>query len=380
MFCFGSAEISLGAFKYMSNGRQVDVALGERSYKIQVESGIMARAVSWLSPWVTGKKVQLITDSNVAPLYGDTVSGELTSSGADVALSVIPAGEEHKRLDTCAGLYADMVRHGLSRSSFAVALGGGVTGDMTGFVAATYMRGIPFIQIPSTLLAMVDSSVGGKTGVDLPEGKNLVGAFWQPSLVLIDPCMLRSLPLREIRCGLAEIVKYAVILDAELFTLLESNVERLLQPDIDFYTDIIARCCELKAYVVANDETEQGLRAILNYGHTFGHAVEAVSQFSVGHGEAVAIGMAMAADLAVALGLFRQEAADRQERLLQALGLPVRAPAGLGVAPIMAAMSNDKKKSSKGLVFILPQSIGKADICRGIDIPSVEAAVRGRCD
>jgi len=364
----------------MNRSRQVQVELGERSYAILIEAGILEHAAEAFAGPAAGRRGLLITDSNVGPLYAERARAALTAAGATVSVAAIPAGEEHKRLETCAGLYAQMVRAGLNRSSFAAALGGGVTGDITGFTAATYMRGIPFIQIPTSLLAMVDSSVGGKTGVDLPEGKNLVGAFWQPALVVIDPQMLITLPLREIRCGLAEIVKTAVILDEELFYRLERNVDRLLQPDLECYTDVIARCCELKAGVVSQDETEQGMRAILNYGHTFGHAVEKVSNFQIGHGEAVAIGMVIAADLTVAMGEWPAVDAQRQEALLRALGLPTRVPPGLNPETLMAAMGSDKKKQRDGLVFILPRRIGEANIRRQLDPLLVQAAIRGRCD
>jgi 3-dehydroquinate synthase len=251
---------------------------------------------------------------------------------------------------------------------------------MAGFSAAVYMRGIEFVQIPTTLLAMVDSSVGGKTGVDLPEGKNLMGAFWQPKLVLIDPEVLKSLPEKEIRCGLAEVIKYGVIMDAELFADLEKNVDKLKSLDMEYYTGIVARCCELKAEVVRQDEREGGLRAILNYGHTFGHAVEMLSDFTISHGEAVAMGMVMAAELAVITGRISREDAERQNRLLTALGLPTRVPAGFESEKIYSAMQKDKKKVGSMLKLVLPDEIGKVSIVGDSEINDILKAIGVYCD
>ncbi len=363
----------------MRLNRTVKVDLGERSYDIVTGLGVLRAAADYLSPLVSGRKCHLIMDSNVAQLYSSDLCEALTTAGAEISHSIVPAGEQNKTLATVAGLLADIINAGLDRGSRIIACGGGVTGDMAGFTAAVYMRGISFIQIPTSLLAMVDSSVGGKTGVDLPEGKNLVGAFWQPEQVLIDPLLLQTLPLRELRCGLAEIVKYGVIYDKFLFESLEKSVDKLLVPDLEFYCDIISRCCEIKAEVVAGDEHENGLRAILNYGHTFGHALEAVSQFQLGHGEGVAVGMCMAADLAVKMGIFTSVEADRQEALIARLGLPVRV-CGYSAEAVVEAMSRDKKKRDGKLVFVLPRQIGKVSLEKGIDSELVLETVRGRCD
>lgn len=359
---------------------KIKVKLSERTYDIEILPGLLEGCGAELGI-VPSSKCLVITDDNVKKLYCRKVADSLSLAGMNCSAASFKAGEESKTLETMAFLYGEAVRAGLNRRSFIVALGGGVPGDVAGFVAATYMRGIDFVQIPTTLLAMVDSSVGGKTGVDLPEGKNLVGAFWQPKKVFIDPCVLKTLPEREIKCGLAEVVKYGVILDAAFFNLLASNVSKLLSLNLDFYSSVIAKCCELKAYVVSNDERENGLRAILNYGHTFGHAVEAVSSYQgIAHGEAVSIGMCMAADLAAAMKILKKDDAFRQEELLKSLGLPVRAPKGLLPAEILEAMGTDKKKTDAGLALVLPLKIGGVEIHRGIDPSLVLEAIRGRCD
>jgi len=363
----------------MNTFKTVNVNLGTRSYAIVVGQQLIDHAAEFLAPLVSGHKSHIITDSNLVQLYYDRLAAALRGAGSEVSRSIIRAGEQHKTLSTVTGMLGELIKAGLDRGSRIVALGGGVTGDMAGFTASIYMRGISFIQIPTSLLAMVDSSVGGKTGVDLPEGKNLVGAFWQPELVLIDPALLRSLPERELRCGWAEIVKYGVIVDRELFRKLEEQTALLTSLDLDFYTEIICRCCELKAEIVADDEHEIGRRAILNYGHTFGHAIEAVSDFNIGHGEGVSIGMCMAADLAVKTGMLAKPDAERQETLLRRLGMPVSV-SGLDPEAIVRAMSGDKKKRDGKLTFILPHAIGNVSIERGMDVQLVLDAVRGRCD
>lgn len=357
----------------------LQVDLGERSYPIAVQAGILTSIVSELSTFVSGKKCLIVTDSNVSGLYEENIVSVLTQAGAKVYVSVFEAGEAQKHLETMMKIYHDAVTAGLDRTSYIIALGGGVPGDIAGFAAATYMRGIKFIQIPSSLLAMVDSSVGGKTGVDLPEGKNLVGAFWQPEMVVIDPELLNTLPRRELLCGLAEVVKYAVIMDADFFDLLESNVDKLLNLDLDFYSLIISHCCACKAKIVSQDEREGGIRAILNYGHTFGHAVEAVAGFGVvEHGEGVAIGMAMAADVAVAMGMIDQDMADRQEKLLLALGLPVEV-SGVTSEQLLTAMASDKKKEGATKKFILTEKLGKASIFDDVDDSLLLSVMAKRC-
>jgi 3-dehydroquinate synthase len=323
----------------------------------------------------------IISDSNVKKLYEKQLRKSITQAGTeDVAAVFFEAGEASKNLSTLGELLSESTKAELNRKSVIAALGGGVPGDIAGFTSAIFMRGIDFIQFPTSLLAMVDSSVGGKTGIDLPEGKNLAGAFWQPKAVVIDTEVLKTLPEREVKCGLAEIVKYAVILDEGLFRELEDNIESAVNLDLDFYASIIARCCELKASVVSGDERENGQRAILNYGHTFGHAIEAVAAYrNIAHGEAVSVGMRMAGELAVSLGLFSREDLERQNRLIEQLGL-LTTIKGFDPAGISAAMKKDKKMTDGGLVFVLPEKIGKVVLERNIPEGEVVKAVGGYCE
>lgn len=355
---------------------KIPVGLGERSYDIITGQGILGNAAEYLGPFVKGHKCLLLTDSNVGPIFAKKVSEMLAAAGAETFLLSFPAGEEHKTLETVGSICSHAVKCGLDRSSLIVALGGGVCGDIAGFVAAIYMRGINFIQIPTTLLAAVDSSVGGKTGVDMPAGKNLIGAFWQPKLVLMDPEVFTTLPAKEIRCGLAEVVKYGVIMDAQLFAELEQNTDKLNAVNLPFYTEIIARCCELKAQVVAADERESGLRAILNYGHTFGHAVELVSNFTLAHGEGVAIGMNMAMELAVQTGLIDRAVAVRQRKLLEKLALPCNLSTSVNPEEIYAGMLKDKKKVGSRLNLVIPLQIGKVVIKSGFEPDAIIKAIR----
>ena len=364
----------------MNNIIKIPVGLGERSYDIITGQGILCNASEYLEPFVKGRKCLLLTDSNVGPLYAEKVAEMLIAAGAEAFTFPFQAGEENKTLETVGGICSHAVKCGLDRSSLIIALGGGVCGDIAGFAAAIYMRGINFIQIPTTLLAAVDSSVGGKTGADLPEGKNLIGAFWQPKLVLMDPEVFTTLPLKEIRCGLAEVVKYGVIMDAPLFAKLEENTDKLNAVDLEFYTEIIARCCELKAKVVAADEREGGLRAILNYGHTFGHAVELVSNFTLAHGEGVAIGMNMAAELAVQAGLLDRTVAVRQRILLEKIALPCTLPTGIDPEQIYTGMLKDKKKVGSRLNLIILLEIGKVEIKSGFEPADIIKAIRCCCE
>jgi 3-dehydroquinate synthase len=360
--------------------KKVRVELGERSYDIMLGEDVFASASKILSPLVKKRKCLIVSDGSVYSLYADRAVDCLVKAGAFVYASVFKAGEESKNISVMERLFRKAAGTGLDRDSFIVALGGGVPGDMAGFLAATYMRGINFIQIPTSLLAMVDSSVGGKTGFDLPEGKNLIGAFWQPKKVLIDPKFLETLPDRELLCGMAEIVKTAVILDAELFSFLEERGDEMLDRKIATSIKAIARCCELKASVVSADEREGGLRAILNYGHTFGHAIETVSGYSsIAHGEAVSVGMCMAADLAVRMGVMSKGDAKRQESLLENLSLPCRV-SGLKPAEIVDAMSKDKKTRGDKLNFVLATKIGSAKVFKDVPREIVAQTVRGRCD
>ena len=302
-----------------------------------------------------GKKL-LVCDSNVAGLYRE----RMEKLFSPVATFVFPAGEEHKTIDTVMAICRRAAELKLDRRCAFVALGGGVTGDLTGFAAAIYLRGVNVMQIPTTLLAMVDSSVGGKTAVDIPEGKNLVGAFHQPCRVVIDPEMLSTLPERELKNGLAEAVKTAVLGDTELFELLEEHAGELLEKPLPaaLYGEIIRRSCQVKAAIVADDAHEHGCRAFLNYGHTFGHALELLSGFRLAHGEGVAIGMTVAAKLAVKLGICSAETERRQLALLRAVGLPT-VPATVDPETWFVSMRGDKKARDGRVVFILPERIGK---------------------
>ena len=343
---------------------------------------LFADLAAKLEDFVSGRKVLIITDSNVEKLYAKKVKHKIEQVCSEVHIAVFPAGEPSKTLATVETLYHKTVDFQLDRSSVTVALGGGVTGDLAGFFAATYMRGMDFIQIPTTLLAMVDSSVGGKTGVDLPEGKNLVGAFWQPKLVLIDPETLKTLPKREIRCGLAEVIKYGMIMDEEFFCFIENHTAEINALDLECLSTIIARCCTLKAQIVTEDEREEsGRRAILNYGHTFAHAVESVKGFeNINHGEAVAIGMCMAANLAVSDNRLDDAAELRQENLLRSLSLPCSVD-GVKPSEIHAAMQRDKKVLNDRIRFVLPDTIGEVTLVNDkLPKSMITEAIRNCCD
>jgi 3-dehydroquinate synthase len=360
---------------------KIKVDLKERCYDIVIGKGIVSGVKpdpSVFRPYVSGRKCLVVTDSNVKGLLGARLLKILGAAGADAELAVFKAGEGSKNIGTYESLLRKACKLGLDRSSVIVALGGGVVGDVAGFVAATYMRGIDFIQVPTTLLAMVDSSVGGKTGIDFPEGKNLVGAFWQPRLVIIDPAVLKTLPKREIRCGLAEVVKYGVIMDDKFFSFLEKNLCKIKNLETVTYGKIISRCCELKAEVVCKDERETtGLRAILNYGHSFGHAVETVTGYGkYAHGEAVSIGMCIAANFAVLNHKFAPSMAERQLNLLKALGLPTILDRGIEPAQIYGAMFKDKKTEKGKLRLVLPSRIGKVSLVKDADGESVLEAIR----
>lgn len=357
----------------------VNVSLEERSYPIHIQRNSFKRWGERLYDRVNGRRCLIISDSNVYALYADKIVDALSQAGAYLYASVFPAGEQSKSLDRVGKMYHKAASAGLGRDALIIALGGGVTGDIAGFVAATWMRGIDFIQIPTSLLAMVDSSVGGKTGVDLPEGKNLVGAFWQPREVLIDPDMLKTLPDREITCGLAEIIKYGVIEDARFFTQLENNAGRIMKRDLDYYTDMIIRSCQIKADVVAADEREGGRRAILNYGHTFGHALEAAGGFGAyNHGEAVSVGMCLAADLSVSLGMMDLAAANRIESLLRSAGLPVYAEGDYAAETLIRLIGMDKKNRQGSVRWVLPEAIGRVSVVSDVPMDKVQDVIRGR--
>jgi 3-dehydroquinate synthase len=354
--------------------RIVKVPLGSRSYDIKIGTGLLARVGRECARLALSRRCVIISDRNVAPRYGQAVREALAKAGFTAALVTIPAGETAKSLKTLEACYAQLAAQRLERKSFIVALGGGVVGDLAGFVAATYLRGLPFVQVPTTLLAQVDSSVGGKVGLNLNAGKNLVGAFHQPRLVLCDLATLASLPVREYRAGLAEVIKYGIIYDAGLFRRLERDLPRLLRRDQRTLAAIVARCCEIKADVVRQDETESGLRAILNFGHTIGHALEAISHYGKYlHGEAIAIGQVAAAKLsAQVLGLPAKEV-ERIERIFQRAGLPTQVKLN---APqrqkILTAMSLDKKVSGGEIKFVLARRIGVVEFGHQVPLAAIE--------
>jgi len=343
----------------------VKVELPQRSYDVAVVSGGLDHLGNWMQPLKLGKKVLLISNPSIFRSYGERAIAALQQAGFEVVHHTIPAGERYKTLASIQKIYDVALANRLERSSTIVALGGGVVGDMAGFAAATWLRGIHFVQVPTSLLAMVDASIGGKTGVNHPQGKNLIGAFHQPRLVLIDPQVLNTLPAREFRAGMAEVIKYGIIWDAQLFEQLEQaprlDQQRYLDPEL--LQTILTRSCEAKAHVVSKDEKESGLRAILNYGHTIGHAVESLTGYRlVNHGEAVAIGMVAAGQIAVELGLWTQGESDRQHALIQKTGLPTQIPAELDVEAIAATLQTDKKVEAGRVRFVLPTQIGTVKV------------------
>ncbi|MBX3701225.1 MAG: 3-dehydroquinate synthase [Dokdonella sp.] len=358
----------------MSAVRTLDVALGARSYPIWIGAGLLADSARWRAP-IRGRHVLVVTNTTVAALYLQRVLAGL--AGLQHAHLVLPDGEAHKTLDASGQIFAALAALGASRDATILALGGGVIGDLAGFAAASWMRGIDFIQMPTTLLAMVDSSVGGKTGVNLPQGKNLVGAFHQPRAVVADTGTLATLPVREYRAGLAEVVKYGAINDAAFFAWLEVHADALVARDEAALAAAIQASCRAKSAIVARDEHERGERALLNFGHSFGHALETVAGYgTLLHGEAVAIGMLQAATLSTRLG--RADAADatRLARLLTRLGLPVQAPP-LDAAALLAAMRLDKKNEGGRLRLILWRGIGQAEIVDAVAEDEVAAVLAG---
>ncbi|MCP4181340.1 MAG: 3-dehydroquinate synthase [bacterium] len=362
----------------MKKKKKINVGLQNNSYDIFIGDELLSNLEDKINSFIKNKKCFIITDSNVDNYYGDFFLNKLSGfTDYQIIKYSFPAGEQNKTLKTVEDIYHYAFSKGLDRSSVIIALGGGVCGDMAGFTAATFMRGIDFIQIPTSLLAMVDSSVGGKTGVDMPEGKNLVGVFLQPKTVLIDPNTLKTLPVREIRGGLAEIIKYGMIIDLKLFEYIESNIEKINSLDTDVISELIAWCCKIKADIVAKDEKEHSLRAILNFGHTFGHAIETVSGYEKYiHGEGIAIGMLMACRLAVTLGMIEKNIEERLKHLFIQFSLPVKSP-GISPDDILKAMYNDKKVRNNNINFILPyKKIGKVEIVDSIDNKLVLEAVK----
>lgn len=344
----------------------------DRSYRIQIAPGALAQLPALVASRWKGRSIYVITDINVNRLYGRTVMHGLRGAGFDPILIDVPAGEESKSIDIYYGVLTALLENKARRGSVIIALGGGVVGDLAGFAAASVLRGIEFVQVPTSLLAQVDSSVGGKVGIDHHLGKNLIGAFHQPSHVLIDPLVLSTLPPREFRNGLAEIIKIAVALDPKFFALLARNAAKLRPADTAFLTRVIATAVGLKAAVVEKDEREAGLRKVLNLGHTLGHAIETASDFTLRHGETVAIGMVLEARMAVTMGLLSIEHFMKIKQALDAVGLPTRMPRTLNLKRVHASLALDKKAKDGTPLFVLPRAIGSS----AIDVPVPDALIR----
>ena len=341
--------------------KTIEVALGSRSYPIHIGAGILDKSELY-QPHIRGSKAVVITNETIAPLYAQNVVDSV-GKFAEVHTHVLADGEIHKNLQTIGKIFDKLLNIPCDRKTTIIALGGGVVGDTAGFAAACYQRGVPFIQVPTTLLAQVDSSVGGKTGVNHPLGKNMIGAFYQPQCVIADTNTLHSLPDRELRAGLAEVIKYGAIQDARFFAWLDENIDSILEREPASLAHAIEVSCRSKAEVVAKDERETGIRAILNFGHTFGHAIETWLNYKKWlHGEAVAVGMVMAADLSRRLNLLSAHQASQVEQIIKRTGLPVLPPVGMSTTDFLEAMSLDKKVQGKTIRIIVLDGIGKAEI------------------
>ncbi len=339
----------------------VNVDLGQRAYPIHIGPGLIHRT-DLFAPHIAGASVAIVTNTTVEPLYGEQLRATLAPLGKKVFTIVLPDGEAYKNWETLNLIFDRLLLEHADRKTTLIALGGGVIGDMTGFAASCYMRGVPFIQVPTTLLAQVDSSVGGKTGINHPHGKNMIGAFYQPQTVIADIATLRTLPPRELAAGLAEVIKHGLIADAAFFDWVEHNIESLNRCEESAVMHAVKVSCDIKSRVVAADEREGGVRATLNFGHTFGHAIEAGLGYGEWlHGEAVGCGMVMAADLSVRQGLLDAAARDRVTAIVAAAHLPVRAPA-LGAQRYVDLMSVDKKAEAGAVKFILLDGVGRAII------------------
>jgi 3-dehydroquinate synthase len=338
----------------------ITVNLGDRSYPIYVGENNLEQVGNLMRRAGLGKKVGIVTDKKIAGLYLNPVEESLRRSGFEASVVLLPEGEDHKNLESVSSIYEHLVRERFERGSALVALGGGVIGDVTGFAAATFLRGISYVQVPTTLLAQVDSSVGGKTGVNHKEGKNLIGAFYQPRLVLIDVAVLRSLPRRELVAGLAEVIKYGIIADRSLFDRLEERLDDLLAMRSETLADVIAASCLIKAGVVEKDERESDYRAVLNFGHTVGHALESLTNYEEFlHGEAVAIGMVQAGAISVGAGVCDRKSFERIRRLVSRAGLPTEIPPHAEPDELVKRMELDKKSAGGKIKFVLCEGIGK---------------------
>jgi shikimate kinase/3-dehydroquinate synthase len=347
------------------------VELGERAYPIHIGAGLLSTA-GLIREQLDLPRAAIVTNTTVAPLYLEPLAAALRDRGVDTIRVVLEDGERYKDWATLNRIYDALLEARCDRRSAIIALGGGVIGDLAGFAAATYMRGIAYIQVPTTLLAQVDSSIGGKTGINHPLGKNMIGAFYQPRLVLADTEVLKTLPAREFSAGMAEVIKHGLVRDTAFFSWLEQNMENLLAGEPQALAHAVRRCCEIKAAVVAEDERETGVRALLNFGHTFGHAIESGLGYGVWlHGEAVAVGMAIAADLSQRLGLIARADVERIVLLLKRAGLPTALP---DIAPgrLLELMGTDKKAEGGKLRFVLLDAIGSASVRAGIPAAALQ--------
>ncbi|MBF0621662.1 MAG: 3-dehydroquinate synthase [Magnetococcales bacterium] len=359
----------------MQTKHTLPLELGSRSYNILIGNDLFSGLDKALSSILTGRQVAVVSNTTVAPLYLDRLLSVLRRGGFSVLPIILEDGEEHKNWTTLQTIFNALIENRFERTSTLIALGGGVIGDMTGFAAASYLRGVPFIQIPTTLLAQVDASVGGKTGINHTLGKNLIGAFYQPRMVAIDLDTLKTLPRRELLAGLAEVIKYGIIWDADLFSLLEEKLDAILETDTTVLAEVIHRCCAIKADIVAADEREQGQRALLNLGHTFGHAIETLTRYETYlHGEAVAVGMIMAADLSQQMGLCDKADLTRISTLIERSGLPTKGPA-FSADNYLSAMARDKKVEHGKIRYILVDGIGKSSIHSEVDVALIKSAI-----
>ena len=356
--------------------KKVAVELQSNGYEIRIGSGLLPQVGRWLGEMGLSGKAVIITDTTVGGLYADALTGGLTDAGFRVELLEMPAGEAQKTLETAGKLYQRLTGVYAERTTPVLALGGGVVGDLAGFVAATYMRGVPLVQVPTTLLAQVDSSIGGKTAVDHGQLKNMIGIFYQPCLVAADVDTLKTLPEAELANGMAEAVKMAAILSKDLFEYIGKNIDKARAPDTSVMEEIVYRNAQLKAKVVSIDEKESDLRAILNFGHTVGHAIEAVSFFGLKHGQAVAIGMVAEAEISRRLGRLDGDSVTRLKEVIKKAGLPVDMPA-MDINEIMTAMRHDKKVTGDTVRFVLLSSIGEAIISDEVSPSLVKEVLSG---
>jgi 3-dehydroquinate synthase len=356
--------------------KSVKIELGDRSYNIYIGSGLLERIDELLCEAIPSKKYVVITNPTVNRLYGNIVKESLVKRDLTVDLLTVPDGEEYKSLDTAGRLYEELTGCFAERNTPVLAFGGGVIGDLAGFVAATYMRGVPLVQIPTTLLAQVDSSIGGKVAVDHGNLKNKIGTFYQPRLVISDTAALKTLPQAEFANGMAEVIKSAVIRDNAFFVFIKENIDAIIKRNNDVIEEMVYRAAAIKAVVVMQDERDAGLRNILNFGHTIGHAVESVSGFEIAHGQAVAIGMMAEAGISRRMGTFEENELKELERLISRCGLPTAIPQ-INKDSVMAAMRHDKKAADGKIRFALPRNIGNVYLTEEVEFDCIREAIEG---